>query len=298
MSSSYGSQRPSMRQVVMRRAAPRSARPTGRNRGARLLVAVAMAAFALISFFGSQVYNPVTGEDQYINITQEQEIALGFQAAPEMARQFGGEEPDAEAQAVVDFVGERLVQNSIAGQTDYPFEFTLLADDQTVNAFALPGGPIFVTDALFSRLQTEGQLAGVLGHEIGHVVGRHGAERIAQQELQQGLTGALVMATYDPNDPGTQRTTQVALLIGQLVTMQYGRDDELQSDMLGVRFMAKAGYDPRAMISVMEILAVAGGGQETPEFFSTHPNPDNRIQRIEEAIRALYPDGVPDGLIQ
>jgi predicted Zn-dependent protease len=295
MSSRYSS---SISQRVVQRATPRAARPTGRNRGGRFLVALAMAAFALISYFGSKVYNPVTGEDQYINITQEQEIALGFQAAPEMAQQFGGEEPDAEAQAIVDTVGERLVRESAAGSTDYPFEFALLADDQTINAFALPGGPVFITDALFDRLQTEGQLAGVLGHEIGHVVGRHGAERIAQQELQQGLTGALVMATYDPNDPSTQRTAQVALLIGQLITLQYGRDDELQADALGVRFMAEAGYDPRAMIGVMEILAAAGGGQETPEFFSTHPNPDNRIERIEAAIQAVYPNGVPDGLIQ
>jgi predicted Zn-dependent protease len=293
MSSRYSS---SIGQRVVRRAAPRAARPTGRNRGGRLLIALVMAAFALISYFGSKVYNPVTGEDQYINITQEQEIALGFQAAPEMAQQFGGEEPDPQAQAIVDQVGERIVRESAAGGTDYPFEFALLADDQTINAFALPGGPVFITDALFDRLQTEGQLAGVLGHEIGHVVARHGAERIAQQELQEGLTGALVLATYDPNDPSTQHTAQVAMVIGELITMKYGRDDELQADALGVRFMAEAGYDPRAMIGVMEILAAAGGGQEPPEFFSTHPNPDNRIQRIEAAIRALYPNGVPNDL--
>jgi predicted Zn-dependent protease len=295
MSGRYSS---SLSQRVVQRATPRAARPTGRNRGGRLLIALVMAAFALISYFGSKVYNPVTGEDQYINITQDQEIALGLQAAPEMARQYGGEEPDPNAQAVVDQVGGWVVQQSAAAGADYPFEFTLLADDQTINAFALPGGPVFITDALFSRLQTEGQLAGVLGHEIGHVVARHGAEHIAQQELQQGLTGALVMATYDPNDPSTQRTAEVALLIGQLVTLKYGRDDELQADMLGVRFMSEAGYDPRAMIGVMQILADAGGGQEPPEFFSTHPNPENRIQRIQEAIQALYPNGVPDGLIQ
>jgi predicted Zn-dependent protease len=293
MSSRYSS---SIGQRVVRRATPRAARPTGRNRGGRVLIALVMVAFALISYFGSKVYNPVTGEDQYINITQEQEIALGFQAAPEMAQQFGGEEPDPQAQAIVDQVGERIVRESAAGGTDYPFEFALLADDQTINAFALPGGPVFITDALFDRLQTEGQLAGVLGHEIGHVVARHGAERIAQQELQEGLTGALVLATYDPNDPSTQHTAQVAMVIGELITMKYGRDDELQADALGVRFMAEAGYDPRAMIGVMEILAAAGGGQEPPEFFSTHPNPDNRIQRIEAAIQALYPNGVPDDL--
>ena len=86
-------------------------------------------------------------------------------------------------------------------------------------------------------------------------------------------------------------------MIGNLVNMKYGRDDELESDTLGVRFMADAGYDPRAMIEVMKILAEAsGGGGRQPEFFSTHPNPDNRIQRIEDAIRAVFPNGVPEGL--
>jgi predicted Zn-dependent protease len=197
---------------------------------------------------------------------------------------------------LVETVGERIVANSAAAQSNYPFKFHLLADPQTVNAFALPGGQIFITEALFSRLRTEGQLAGVLGHEIGHVVGRHSAEHIAKQQLTQGLTGAVVLSTYDPNDPGSQRTAQVAMVIGQLVNMKFGREDELESDRLGVRFMAEAGYDPRAMIEVMRILAEAGGGAGPPEFFSTHPNPENRIARIEEAIQEQFPGGVPEGL--
>jgi predicted Zn-dependent protease len=193
-------------------------------------------------------------------------------------------------------VGKKLVTNSAASQTNYPFEFHLLADDQTVNAFALPGGPVFITAALFKRLETEGQLAGVLGHEIGHVVARHSAQRIAKQELTQGLTGALVMSTYDPNDPSSQRTAQVAMLVGNLVNMKYGREDELQSDTLGVRFMSDAGYDPRALIGVMRILEEASGGGGQPEFFSTHPNPENRIGQIQQAIQENFPNGVPEGL--
>jgi predicted Zn-dependent protease len=255
-----------------------------------------MALFALFSYFKSSVYNPITGEKQHINITEEQEIALGIQAAPQMAAEYGGLHADQRAQAIVDAVGKKLVTNSAASQTNYPFEFHLLADDQTVNAFALPGGPVFITAALFKRLETEGQLAGVLGHEIGHVVARHSAQRIAKQELTQGLTGALVMSTYDPSDPSSQHTAQVAMLVGNLVNMKYGREDELQSDTLGVRFMSDAGYDPRALIGVMSILEQASGGGEQPEFFSTHPNPENRIGRIQQAIQENFPNGVPEGL--
>lgn len=264
--------------------------------GARLLIGFAMAAFAVISYFGSSVYNPITGENQHVNITAEQEVALGLQSAPEMAQQFGGLHPDAQARAQVAAIGERVVANSAAAQSQYPFQFHLLADQQTVNAFALPGGQIFITDALYRRLQTEGQLAGVLGHEIGHVVGRHSAEHIAKQQLTQGLTGAVVLSTYDPNDPSSQRTAQIAMVIGQLVNMKFGREDELESDRLGVRFIGEAGYDPRALVGVMKILEEASGGGHTPEFFSTHPNPENRIARIEEAIQQQYPGGVPEGL--
>jgi predicted Zn-dependent protease len=284
------------RQSLSQRAFPLPSRPTGGSSKIRLLIGVVMAVFALLSYFGSSAYNPVTGEKQHINITEEQEIALGLQAAPEMAAQHGGLHPDQQAQALVDAVGAKLVSHSAASQTQYPFEFHLLADPQTVNAFALPGGPVFITAALFSRLETEGQLAGVLGHEIGHVVARHSAQRIAQQQLTQGLTGALVLSTYDPDNPSSQRTAQMAMVVGGLVNMKFGREDELQSDALGVRFLADSGYDPRALIGVMRILEEAAGGARQPEFFSTHPNPENRIAQIQAAIEEQFPGGVPSGL--
>jgi predicted Zn-dependent protease len=262
----------------------------------RILVALAIAAFSILSYCSSKSYNPVTDENQYVAMSPEQEVALGLQAAPEMAQQFGGLDTDQDAQALVDRVGQHIVQNSDAKELGYPFEFHLLGDTQTINAFALPGGQIFITAALFDQLQTEGQLAGVLAHEIVHVIARHSSEHIAKAQLTQGLTGAAVMATYDPNNPSTQQTAQVALLIGQLVNLKFGRDDELESDRLGVRFMAQAGYDPRAMLDVMQILASASEGNRPPEFFSTHPNPDNRIARIEEAIQEEFPNGVPEGL--
>ncbi|MBK9052607.1 MAG: M48 family metallopeptidase [Chloroflexi bacterium] len=188
-----------------------------------------------------------------------------------------------------------LIENSDARDTEWEFECHLLADDQTINAFALPGGPLFITAALYDRMETEGQLAGVMGHEIGHVVARHSAQQMAQTQLTQGLTGAFVVAAYDPENPNSQYSAQMAMLVGQLVNMKFGRDDELQSDRLGVRFLSQAGYDPRALIAVMQVLAEASEGGP-PEFFSTHPNPDNRIERIEAAIAEEFPNGVPEDL--
>jgi predicted Zn-dependent protease len=123
---------------------------------------------------------------------------------------------------------------------------------------------------------------------------------MAKQELTQGLTGAAVLATYDPNNPASYGSAAVAQLIGNMINMKYGRDDELESDKLGVKFMAESGYNPTGMIRVMEILAEASGksGSRQPEFASTHPNPENRIQKIKEAIQAQFPNGVPQGLLK
>lgn len=269
--------------MIVRRAYPTRSR--GGSCTGRLIVAAAMAAFALITYFSSQQENPVTGETQYVDMTVEQEIALGLQAAPEMAQEFGGLDANLADQNRVDQIGQHLVANSPAGRSPYQFDFHLLGDPQTINAFALPGGQIFITRALFDRLQTEGELAGVLGHEIGHVVGRHSAEHIAKARLTEGLTGAAVIATYDPDNPSSMYTAQVAALIGQLINLKFGREDELESDFLGVCFLNDSGYDPSELIRVMEVLAEASQGQAPPEFLSTHPDPDNRIERIQGAIQ-------------
>ena len=213
-----------------------------------------------------------------------------------MAQQFGGLHPDQEAQATVDQVCARIISRSAAKETPYQFDCHVLADEDTINAFALPGGQVFITAGLLKRLQTEGQVAGVLGHEIGHVVARHGAEHLAKAKLTQGLTGAAVLATYDPDNPSTRNTAAVAALIGQVVNMRFGREDELESDKLGVRFLAESQYDPRAMIDVMRILEEAAGGGRQPEFFSTHPNPGRRIEYIQQVIAETFPQGVPSGL--
>jgi predicted Zn-dependent protease len=105
-----------------------------------------------------------------------------------------------------------------------------------------------------------------------------------------------VIATYDPNDPRSRSSSAVAMAIGQLINMKYGRDDELESDRWGVRLLADAGYNPESMIRVMEVLRDASKGRSPPEFFSTHPNPGRRIDRIKEAIAEEFPNGLPTGL--
>lgn len=250
----------------------------------RLLIGLVMALIAVIGYYSKMQVNPITGEKQHISITPEQEVALGLQSAPQMAAEFGGLYNDPKVQQMVKEVGQRIVQQTEAGKSDYRFDFHVLADNQTINAFALPGGQIFITMALLSKMTNQDQLAGVLGHEIGHVVGRHSAEHMAQGELMQGLVQATTIATYDPSLPGSQQSAAIAQYVGQIVNMKFGREDELESDKFGVKYMMQCGYRPEAMIEVMEILKQASGGRSQSEFMSTHPSPENRVEHIKQTI--------------
>lgn len=248
----------------------------GSNFKVRLFIGIAIVAFAYLRKCSQQEENIYTGRTQTITLSPEQEIAIGLQNAPAMAQQHGGLHPNEQYQAFVDNVGNKLVQASIASETPYKYEFHLLSDPKTINAFALPGGQIFITYALFSQLENEDQLAGVLGHEIGHVLGKHSNERISEANFWKTVTmGASVGA-----DLGS-----FASSIGQQTLLSNGRDDELESDDLGVKFMIRAGYNPEEMIGVMEILKNAAGPNRVPEFQSTHPDPENRIEKIKESIK-------------
>ena len=225
----------------------------------RLLIGVAIVAFAFIRRCSQQETNPYTGRTQAISLSPEQEIAIGLQSAPGMTQQHGGLHPNNQYQALVDKVGNKLVNNSIAKNTPYKYDFHLLADDKIINAFALPGGQCFITYALFSKLENQDQLAGVLGHEIGHVLGKHSNERITDSKFWQTMimgAGAIDMGV-------------IAQQYGQGKLLANGRDDELESDELGVFFMIKAGYNPEEMIGVMQILKNAAGPNRQPEFQST-----------------------------
>jgi len=266
-----------------------------RKLGTRLLIGFLFAIFGLISYYGNVDENPVTGEMQRVRLSPQQEIALGLQARNQMAAQHGGLYPDNGLQIYIDEVGQRVVAQSEARESPYKFEFHLLRDPQTVNAFALPGGQIFITAAMLDRLNSEAQLAGVLGHEVGHVVGRHGAEHLAKQQLGAILVTAVDIAATDESGGGRQATV-LAQAINQMVGLKYGRDDELESDRLGLRFMVNAGYDPEGIVELMQILEEASGGNQPPEFLSTHPNPGNRVGQLQQLIAATFPNGIPSEL--
>ena len=207
----------------------------------RAAIGLLLAFFGAITYYTSDVQNPVTGERQRVQLTPRQEIVLGLQARDQMAAKYGGLYPSQNIQNYVDRVGERVVTNSAAKQAPYPFEFHLLRDPKTVNAFALPGGQIFITAGLLGRLNSEAQLAAVLGHEAGHVVARHAAEHLAKQQLGRALVTAVGVATTDERG-GAQQAAVIAQAVNQVVSLRYGRDDELESDRLGFRFMTEAGY--------------------------------------------------------
>ncbi len=244
-----------------------------------LMIGLAMAGFQAFKFYTNTQLNPITGESQRVQWTPEEEAQLGLQSAPQMAQQYGGLHPDQRAQAMVKQIGQKLVTGTIAAKAPYKFDFHLLADDQVVNAFALPGGQCFITNALFKKLKNEDQFAGVMGHEIGHVIHRHGAQRMASQNFIQGLVQSVMIGTGGSGSAG-----QIANMVGQMSSLKYGRDQELQSDEFGVRIMTEAGYNPENLIGVMDILEESSGGRSVPEFQSTHPSPENRREKIKEAI--------------
>lgn len=266
----------------------------------RLGIGLLFAVFGLFTYCTNVVTNPITGEKQRVQLSPQQEVVLGQQTQGKMAARHGGLFQDAALQNYVNQVGSRIVEKSAAAQAPsanarYPYKFYLLSDPQTINAFALPGGPIFITVALLKRLNSEAQLAGVLGHEIGHVVARHGAEHLAKQQLSGALVNAVGIAASDnPND--ARQAAVLAQAVNQLVSLRYGREDELEADQLGFRFIREAGYKPTGILELMQILGAARKGGTSPEFFSTHPNPENRLERLKNLISQAYPNGIPANL--
>ena len=262
----------------------------------RRLLLTLFASFGLIALAGGGggcATSPATGETIFVaGISPEQEARLGADAAPQLAAEYGGPVQDPALQAYVTEVGQKLVaQIDHDEYRNMPWEFTLL-DSEIINAFALPGGKTFITRGLVSRMTSEAQLAGVMGHEIGHVTARHAAQRMAKQGLLAGAvtaTAVVVGASGDEDVRAVGEGLIPAMSIGgQLVVLKYGRDEERQSDSLGMKYMAGAGYNPRGQLEVMEILRDASEGPRQPTFLSSHPHPEERIDRIRDLLNSEF----------
>jgi len=246
---------------------------------------VAFLALALLPLVGCST-NEATGRSQFLPLSWDEEAKLGAEAAPQFIEQSGGELPDS---AIVDYV--RDLGGQLASQSEMPdidWEFYVL-DSQVINAFALPGGKVFISRGLMEKMDNEAQLAGVLGHEVGHVTARHGNERMGKAMIAQGVILAAGIGGAISDEEWLQVLGVGTAVGGQLFLLKYSRGNELEADALGVRYMAKVGYNPVGQIQVMEILRDASGGGGAPEWLSTHPASDTRISNLEEIITKDYP---------
>jgi predicted Zn-dependent protease len=245
--------------------------------------AATAAAVAAIVAAGGCTINPATGERQLTLIGEQQEIALGRDAAKDVAASMGlYDDPD--LVAYVQGVGARLAADS--ERPDLPWSFQVV-DDPVVNAFALPGGYIYLTRGILTHFNSEAEMAAVLGHEIGHVTARHSVEQISQAQLATLGLGVATIASED-----FQRYAGLASQGLQLLFLKFSRDDERQADSLGLRYMVRASYDPHQMVDVFDTLARvsrAAGGGRIPVWASTHPAPERRAETISERVQSLPP---------
>uniref|UniRef100_A0A832MJT4 Peptidase M48 n=1 Tax=Eiseniibacteriota bacterium TaxID=2212470 RepID=A0A832MJT4_UNCEI len=223
--------------------------------------------------------NPATGRRELSLVSAEQELRIGAEGHAAVIAEYGRYE-DERLQAYVDSLGQALAR--VSHLPGLKWTFTVL-DDPVVNAFAMPGGYIYVTRGILAHLNSEAQLAGVLGHEIGHVTARHSARRLTQQQLS--TLGLGVAAIFSPTVRQYSDAARTAL---GLIMLKYGRDDENEADQLGVDYATRAGWDPREIPATYEMLGRVGdkAGQRLPAFLSTHPDPGDRQSRTTSLAAA------------
>lgn len=242
---------------------------------------------ALLS--GGCATNPVTGKSQVVLISEQQELEMGKQYYPLTTQMSEGVTPHADIQRLVQQVGLKMAQSS--ERPNLPWEFNVV-DDNTPNAYALPGGKISITRGLVSKMQSEDQLASVLAHEIGHVTARHSVVAASRDQLLGAVIGIGGAVMDSQGVAGAGAISAAAQVGAALLTTKYSRDQERQSDELGMKYMTAAGYNPRAFVETMQILAAAAR-QEPGKFdtlFSSHPMTSERIETAEKRLAGSYAD--------
>ncbi len=243
-----------------------------------------LCAAAACAVFAACVRNPATGNLQLNLISESQEIEMGKQAAQEVEQSIGLYK-DPKIQSYVANLGQTLSQQTT--RKNLPWQFHVV-EDAAVNAFALPGGPVYVTRGILGTLMTEAELAGVMGHECGHIAARHSVNQISKQQVAQvGLGVGSVLS------PEIGQLSQIASAGLQVLFLKFSRDDERQADKLGFAYMANAGYDARQMVNVfttLERVSKLAGGGKVPEWLQTHPDPENREKDAEERLKEVKVD--------
>lgn len=226
--------------------------------------------------------NPATGKRQLVLVSESQERRLGMESDRSMVEELGLY-VDSRLQGYVAELGRRLAAGSERPGLDWTFR---VVDDPVVNAFALPGGYVYVTRGILAHFDSEAELAAVLGHEIGHVTARHGVEQVSRARLAEvGLGLGAILAPEEAKAYGGLAQSGLGLLF-----LKYSRDDERQADELGLRYLSRGGYDPRPMTEVFEMLERVGrqaGGERLPVWLSTHPAPEDRREWAERAVASL-----------
>ena len=230
--------------------------------------------------------NPATGRRQLMLMSEQEEIQIGRQSDKEIRQQMGLYN-DAALQAYVNTIGQKLATSS--HRPTLPWSFAVV-DEPAVNAFAVPGGFIYLTRGILPFLRDEAELAGVLGHEIGHVDARHSAEAYSRQ-----MGAGLGMAIAGVLAPSTQPLQGVAGAGLGVLFLRYGRDAELESDRLGVGYAASQGWDPRGVPGLLSTLgrldAATGSSRGVPNWALTHPPAADRVARVQEAVAAAPAGG-------
>ncbi|MFW6336144.1 MAG: M48 family metalloprotease, partial [Phycisphaeraceae bacterium] len=275
------SPRPAAARVHRQPARPPAFRPAFRP----ALLLAALLVLPPLAPLGGCATNPATGEKQLQVLSKEEEISIGEDAAPKFLKEGGGEIPDEQIQKYVSDLGARLA--AVSERPDLPWAFYTL-DSAVINAFALPGGKVFVSRGLMEKMDNEAQLAGVLGHEVGHVTAKHINDRMAQALGISVATAAIGVAAQVSEEEWVRVLGAGVGVGGQLFALKFSRSDELQADALGVRYMSQIDYNPVGQLQLMQILKRASGGGGI-ELLQTHPLPSTRIDRLENLIGEKYP---------
>jgi predicted Zn-dependent protease len=228
--------------------------------------------------------NPVTGKRQLALISEAQEIEMGREADKDVVSSIGLY-PDESMQRYVQALGTRIAATTERPALPWTFR---VVDDAAVNAFAIPGGFVYVTRGIMTHLNSEAELAAILGHEIGHVTARHSVSQLSKQQLAQvGFAAGMI---FSPEFAQFGDLAQVAM---GLMFMKFSRSDESQSDALGMKYMMAGGYDPRALVDVfgmLDAMSQQSSAGRLPQWMSTHPDPENRRAWATKAVAGLQTD--------